>query len=218
MGEIPSGWEIAPLGNLCHKIGSGQTPRGGKDVYKGGAFALIRSQNIYNQGFNANGLVHIDDEQALQLSNVEVFPDDVLINITGDSAARSCPVPESALPARVNQHVSIIRSNQSELVSSFARFFLIEDSVQSNLLMLASGGATRNALTKGMLETLRLVLPSMGAQTAFDSIAKPVIEKQSSNQNQNLLLSSLRDALLPKLISGEIHIPDAEKMLEKVGI
>jgi type I restriction enzyme S subunit len=84
--------------------------------------------------------------------------------------------------------------------------------------MLASGGATRNALTKGMLETLRLVLPSMGAQTAFDSIAKPVIEKQSSNQNQNLLLSSLRDALLPKLISGEIHIPDAEKLLEKVGV
>ena len=218
LGEIPSGWSVQPLGNLCHKIGSGQTPRGGKDVYKGGAFALIRSQNIYNQGFSINGLVHIDDEQALQLSNVEVFPDDVLINITGDSVARSCPVPGSVLPARVNQHVSIIRTNKSVLVSSFVRFFLVEDFVQSNLLMLASGGATRNALTKGMLGSLRVVLPSMGAQTAFDSIAKLVLDKHSSNQNQNLLLSSLRDSLLPKLISGEIRIPDAEKILEEVGI
>ena len=218
LGEIPSGWSVQPLGNLCHKIGSGQTPRGGKDVYKGGAFARIRSQNIYNQGFSINGLVHIDDEQALQLSNVEVFPDDVLINITGDSVARSCPVPGSVLPARVNQHVSIIRTNKSVLVSSFVRFFLVEDFVQSNLLMLASGGATRNALTKGMLGSLRVVLPSMGAQTAFDSIAKLVLDKHSSNQNQNLLLSSLRDSLLPKLISGEIRIPDAEKILEEVGI
>jgi type I restriction enzyme, S subunit len=218
LGEIPSGWSVQPLGNLCHKIGSGQTPRGGKDVYKGGAFALIRSQNIYNQGFSINGLVHIDDEQALQLSNVEVFPDDVLINITGDSVARSCPVPGSVLPARVNQHVSIIRTNKSVLVSSFVRFFLVEDFVQSNLLMLASGGATRNALTKGMLGLLRVVLPSMGAQTAFDSIAKLVLDKHSSNQNQNLLLSSLRDSLLPKLISGEIRIPDVEKMLEEVGV
>ena len=216
LGEIPSGWEVQPLGNLCHKIGSGQTPRGGKDVYKGGTFALIRSQNIYNQGFNANGLVHIDDEQALQLSNAEVLPDDVLINITGDSVARSCPVPGSVLPARVNQHVSIIRTNKSVLVSSFARFFLVEDFVQSNLLMLASGGATRNALTKGMLESLRVVLPSRGAQTAFDSIAKLVLDKNSSNQNQNMLLASLRDYLLPKLISGEISISDAEKMLEGV--
>jgi type I restriction enzyme S subunit len=218
LGEIPSGWEVQPLGNLCHKIGSGQTPRGGKDVYKGGAFALIRSQNIYNQGFNVNGLAHIDDEQALQLSNVEVFPDDVLVNITGDSVARSCAVPGSVLPARVNQHVSIIRTNKSVLVSSFARFFLVEDFVQSNLLMLASGGATRNALTKGMLESLRVVLPSMGVQTAFDSIAKLVLDKHSSNQNQNLLLSSLRDSLLPKLISGELRIPEAEKLLDEVGV
>ena len=97
------------LGNVCAKIGSGATPRGGKEAYKGGATALIRSQNIYNEGFHRDGLVYIDDNQSSELRNVEVQPDDVLLNITGDSVARCCQVAADVLPARVNQHVAIIR-------------------------------------------------------------------------------------------------------------
>lgn len=62
------------LGDACAKIGSGATPRGGQEAYKGGATALIRSQNIYNHEFKRDGLAYIDDNQASELSNVVIKP------------------------------------------------------------------------------------------------------------------------------------------------
>ena len=80
-----AGEETVQLREVCVKIGSGATPRGGKEAYRGGATSLIRSQNIYNEGFHRDGLVYIDDDQSAELRNVEVKPNDVLLNITGDS-------------------------------------------------------------------------------------------------------------------------------------
>ena len=127
---MKSNWTIKPLTEVCTKIGSGQTPRGGKESYKGGRFALVRSQNVYNEGFTENGLVYINDSQAHQLSNVEIHSNDVFINITGDSVTRCCMVSDEILPARVYQHVSILRADNQFLDSGFLRYFLISPSVQ----------------------------------------------------------------------------------------
>ena len=71
------------LRDVCEKIGSGATPRGGKDVYlKSGEVALIRSQNVYNDRFERNGLAFIGQEHSHQLSNVEVKDKDVLLKGT----------------------------------------------------------------------------------------------------------------------------------------
>lgn len=58
------------LKKLCFKIGSGATPRGGKDSYQGGDYALIRSQNVLDWEFTRNGLAYINDEQASRLDAV----------------------------------------------------------------------------------------------------------------------------------------------------
>lgn len=76
------------LGDICSKIGSGATPRGGKDSYKDSGTAIIRSQNVLDWSFSSSGLAFIDDDQSKALSNVEVKQGDVLLNITGDSVAR----------------------------------------------------------------------------------------------------------------------------------
>ena len=103
-------WEFVRLGDYCSKIGSGATPTGGKEAYLDkGEYSLIRSQNIYNNGFTPNGLAFISPEQAKKLDNVSVIEDDILLNITGDSVARVCLAPSKYLPARGNQHVAIIR-------------------------------------------------------------------------------------------------------------
>ena len=66
-------WTWQRLGDHCIKIGSGSTPRGGKDGYlEHGPFTLIRSQNIYNDGFTPNGLAYIGEEQAKKLAGVSV--------------------------------------------------------------------------------------------------------------------------------------------------
>ena len=101
-----SEWAPIRLGDACWKIGSGATPRGGGDVYlPNGRYALIRSQNVYNDGFHRDGLAFIGEKHAAELQNVEVIKGDVLLNITGDSVARACQVDPDVLPARVNQHV-----------------------------------------------------------------------------------------------------------------
>ena len=112
-----NGWKTHKLRDLCTKIGSGATPRGGKESYLDESpVALIRSQNVLDFSFSFDGLAFIDEEQACQLSNVELQERDVLLNITGDSVARVCQVPSAILPARVNQHVSIIRSDSSKRI------------------------------------------------------------------------------------------------------
>ncbi len=144
-------WPKVKLVSHCSKIGSGATPRGGSKVYLDkGEFALIRSQNVYNEGFSHGGLTYITSEAAQKLENVAVEENDVLLNITGDSVARCCQVDPKALPARVNQHVAIIRPNPNEIDPKFLRYFLVSPKHQSQMLSLSHAGATRKALTKGM--------------------------------------------------------------------
>ena len=155
-----SEWPIVRLGDHCIKIGSGATPKGGKEAYlEAGSYRLIRSQNVYNQGFAWQGLAFISEEQAQRLDGVAVEARDVLVNITGDSVARVCTAPMAALPARVNQHVAIVRPRDTSFDADFLRWFLCTPEQQEILLGLASAGATRNALTKAMLEGLQVPMP-----------------------------------------------------------
>ena len=81
-----AGEETVQLRDVCVKIGSGATPRGGKEAYKGGATSLIRSQNIYNEGFHRDGLVYIDDEQSAELRNVVLPPKEIMAAFTAKVA------------------------------------------------------------------------------------------------------------------------------------
>jgi type I restriction enzyme, S subunit len=100
----------------------------------------------------------LDDEQADQLASVTVESGDVLLNITGDSVARSCRVPDDILPARVNQHVAIIRPRPEAFDSRFVAYFLVSRFMQDTMLSLAGSGGTRKALTKEMIERFELLI------------------------------------------------------------
>ena len=83
---------MAKFKDICTKIGSGATPKGGKEAYCEDGISLIRSQNVLDFVFSAGGLAYINELQAEKLKNVIVEEDDVLLNITGDSVARACIV------------------------------------------------------------------------------------------------------------------------------
>ena len=153
-----TGWKAIELGPHCSKIGSGSTPRGGDAVYQQEGVSFIRSQNVYNGQFTSNGLAYLNDEQAKKLRGVEVHQSDVLLNITGDSVARCCLVPESVLPARVNQHVAIIRPDPRSFDPRFLGYFLTSPQMQATMLSLAGSGGTRKALTKEMIQ--RFLVPN----------------------------------------------------------
>ena len=186
-------WKEYKMGEICTKIGSGATPKGGKEAYLGGDTSLIRSQNVLDFSFSWDGLAYIDDEQAAKLNGVIIERGDVLLNITGDSVARACIVPESALPARVNQHVSIIRGNTSIVLNDYILYFL--QYKKPDLLSLSQGGATRNALTKGMIEDLLIPLPPLSKQAKIVKVLKSLDNKIELNRRINDNLEQQAQAL-----------------------
>ena len=156
------------LREVTSKIGSGATPRGGKESYQAEGITLIRSMNVYDRRFEYKDLAHITSEQAAQLNNVIVEEGDVFINITGASVARSCIVPSNILPARVNQHVAIVRCNHSQLQPVFVNNMFLNEHFKEELLDIGeSGGATRQAITKQQLENLVVILPPLALQNQF---------------------------------------------------
>lgn len=187
-------WKEVRLGDVCSKIGSGATPSGGKEAYKGGDYHLIRSQNVLDFAFSKDGLASINDEQANKLKNVEIIQGDVLLNITGDSVARCCIVPSEILPARVNQHVAIIRPRKEELDNHYLLYYL--QHYKRQLLQIASAGATRNAITKAMIENLILPCPkSLDDQRRIASILSSLDRKIELNDKINADLEEMAQAI-----------------------
>ena len=111
-----------------------------------------------------DGLAYIDEKTAEKMKGVTVEKDDVLVNITGDSVARCCVVHDAVLPARVNQHVAILRTNSKKLLPHFLAFYMVSPHMQAKLLSWAGTGGTRKALTKGMLERVEIPLPPIDVQ------------------------------------------------------
>lgn len=192
---MPINWKTYKLSEVTSKIGSGATPRGGQEAYKSSGISLIRSQNVLDFTFSTNGLAFIDDEQASKLNNVIIEENDVLLNITGDSVARVCKVPSKYLPARVNQHVAIVRADSSILNSEFLKYSLLEKTNKDKLLTLASAGATRNAITKSMIENFEIVLPELQEQKSIASILSTIDDKIENNLAINKTLEEMAMAL-----------------------
>lgn len=164
-------WKKVKLGESCTKIGSGATPKGGSTVYTSNGTSFIRSQNVYNLRFDYNGLTYINDEAAEKLKGVSVIENDILLNITGDSVARTCIVPNTILPARVNQHVAIIRAKSELLNQKYLNYYLASPAMQAYMLSLAVGkGASRNAITKLMIENFEVPCPSLEVQCRIAEI------------------------------------------------
>lgn len=189
------GWDTDTCKNLTSKIGSGATPKGGRESYGTEGISLIRSMNVYNNRFEYKALAYITDEQADKLSNVTIEENDVLLNITGASVARCCVVPKELIPARVNQHVAIIRCND-RLLPEFLCNMFAEDSYQRLLWSIAtSGGATREAITKQQIEDLVLIVPPIELQQQFVEFCKQVdkskVVVQKALDEAQLLFDSL---------------------------
>lgn len=189
-------WTLKRLGDCCEKIGSGSTPRGGKETYlDDGPVKLIRSQNVHNDGFSKAGLAFISIEQAEKLSNVSVQEGDVLLNITGDSVARVCQASKELLPARVNQHVAIIRPKATDIDVNFLRYFLASPLQQNLMLGLASAGATRNALTKGMIEEFQILCPPVSLQHSIANVLSILDDRITLLRETNTTLEAIAQAL-----------------------
>ena len=183
-------WNTDVLKDICTKIGSGSTPRGGKESYIDEGISLIRSMNVHNAYFEYKDLAHITLDQAEKLNNVVVEHDDLLFNITGASVARCCVVPSDVLPARVNQHVCILRCRE-KINPIFLQELLVNENYQGKLLQIAKSGATREAINKQQLESLEIVLPPLELQNQFASFVEEIDKSRLLSNHSLFLIKSI---------------------------
>ncbi|MGI6299766.1 MAG: restriction endonuclease subunit S [Verrucomicrobiota bacterium] len=199
----PMGWEVGQLCDYTLKVGSGATPRGGDKSYTQNGVALIRSLNVRDGEFSWNKLARINDEQARRLSNVVVREDDILLNITGASVARVCRAPGAVLPARVNQHVCIIRPSD-KIEPNYLEKILLVDSMKNKLIITGESGATRQAITKSQVLELGIPIPPLSLQRRFAAIVESV-EKQKATMRAHLAeLDTLFASLQSRAFNGEL--------------
>lgn len=191
-------WPTAELGELCTKIGSGATPSGGNKSYKTNGISLVRSMNVHMGRFKPDDLAFIDESQAAKLNNVILEADDVLLNITGASVARVCTLDNSVLPARVNQHVCILRPKRDTLHYQYLMRFLTSEQTQRKLSRIAGAGATREAITKTEIQKFQIPLPPLAEQKRIAGIldaadALRAKRREALAQLDNLLQSTFLD-------------------------
>ncbi len=201
--EPKEGWEERTLKEITSKIGSGATPKGGKKVYINEGVSLVRSMNVHYDEFKYKDLAHINDNAADQLIGVELNSDDVLFNITGASIARCCVLPEDVLPARVNQHVSILRPIKEMLLPKFLCLGLISFKHQKQLLEIGVSGSTRQAVTKSDLERHIFPIPPLKDQQLIverlDSLSVNIRKLEDIQRKTIAECDALKQALLRKV-------------------
>lgn len=221
---MKAGWVRSALREVTMKIGSGATPLGGEEAYKPSGISLIRSLNVYDDGFRERKLARIDEQQAARLSNAVVEADDVLLNITGASVARCCVAPAEFLPARVNQHVAIIRPVKHVLDSNFLQYLLISKTYKDRLLHTGEeGGSTRQAITKSQLQDFSIEFPQSLAEQrrivaildkAFDGIAAVRANAEKNLQDARGLFESYLQNVF-EVRTGQLSTVRLEELCQK---
>lgn len=203
-------WVKYKLSKITTKIGSGATPLGGRNSYITTGISLIRSMNVYDNQFVYEELAHITKEQAKKLDNVTIQANDLLLNITGASVARCCVVPEDILPARVNQHVSILRPISELVNANFLCYLLISKPYKQKLLKDGEeGGSTRQALTKEGLKCFEVSIPK-DIQSQEDIVNQLNALRAKTQELEQIYtkkladLDELKQSVLQRAFSGKL--------------
>ncbi|CAM8798777.1 Type I restriction modification DNA specificity domain-containing protein [Burkholderia pseudomallei] len=169
-----SSWPTVSLSSIATKIRSGATPKGGGESYLESRtqYVLVRSQNVFDHRFDEAGLANISNKQARDLAGAELQDGDVLLNITGDGVTfgRACLVPKHVLPACVNQHVMLIRTDSALCHSGYLAAWLALPESKAYIESFNAGGS-RRAITKGHIESFKVPLPPLDIQRGIADLA-----------------------------------------------
>lgn len=217
VGWIPEEWDCVRLSKICTKIGSGITPKGGRDTYVDKGIPFIRSQNVQDGYFTSRGIAYITDEQHEKMSGSAVLQGDVLYNITGASIGRACCFPINIPQANVNQHVCILRTNPT----TYAYFLNIQlnSSIGKKQLYANQAGGGREGLNFENLGAYTVPLPPLPEQKKIAEILSTwdrVIEKTGKLIEKCELR---KKGLMQRLFNHETHeTHEKNKRWEKVKI
>jgi type I restriction enzyme S subunit len=213
LGEIPEGWEVGTLGQVLGELVSGARPKGGA-AQEG--VPSVGAENVIGLGrydFSKEKYVPRDFFNELQRKGAAVRPGDVLLYKDGAQIGRKtyfdCGFPHEQ--CAVNEHVFIVRAKHAHY-QRYLFFWLDQDWMTQEIISLNSNSAQPGINQQGV-RALPLLKPPDAMVEAFDRLSKKLTDRLFAACHESRTLAALRDALLPKLIRGEIRVKDAQRFL-----
>lgn len=207
LGGIPKGWKISKIGEVADVVG-GATPSTKEPKYwEGGSCCWATPKDLSGKTIP----VLIDTKRKITDQGVEKISSRLLPIGT---VLLSCRAPVGYLAINyvetsINQ--GFLALNCNALVSNY--YILYWGNYNIETILNHSNGSIFKELTKINLIKLPIIVPPVSILEMFNYFCDPIFEKIVSNEKENKLLERLRDSLLPKLMSGELRAPDADKFL-----
>ncbi len=208
LGLIPKGWRAVSLADIC-TTQYGYT-ESAVDEPVGPHFLRVMDINKQNWIDWAKVPYCIISERDFQKYRLQVG--DVLVARMADPGKSAIiETDEDAVFASY-----LVRLKASNISSAYYVYFLLKSDSYLKYTDAVKSGAVQANMNAKVIVGVETVLPGGRIVDAFFQSIKPIRQKINCNVAQSSLLAALRDALLPKLISGQLRIPDAEKMAEAV--
>ena len=195
--ELPEDWRWVEIDEIAEMVCRGITPKYNPDS----------DETVLGQTCVRNNLVLLENGRLHMPKKVTekwLQKYDLLINSTGvGSLGRTAQVWFEPSKLVVDSHVTIVRCENAKH-ALYLGFWAFEHEKYIESLHTGSTGQTE--LPRDHVKAIRFVLPSEKELEQFNAIASPAVELIIANQQESKRLAELRDALLPKLMSGEIDV------------
>jgi restriction endonuclease S subunit len=208
IGPVPRGWEVKPIGDAVKVVG-GSTPSTNESAYwEGGTHAWATPKDL-------SGLavpVLLGTERQVTDAGLQKISSGVLPAGTFLLSSRA-PIGYTAIsqvPTAINQGFIAIPPG-GELTAAYLLFWT---RFNMDTIKGRAGGTTFAEISKAAFRPIPVVVPPQGRLGEFERVVGPLIDRIVANARESLTLTDLRDTLLPKLISGELRVPEAEEQVE----
>ena len=201
LGMIPEGWKVGTIGDIV-EFQNGFT-FSSKDFSENGEYKIITIKSVQDGCLVTEGSSKVTEYPTKMPAYCKLQSGDILLSLTGN-VGRCCLVTETNL--LLNQRVAKIKAKECYDNSfSYALFRLKET---KELLISISRGTAQANLSPVEASKLPMVIPSEDARKSFSMISDSIMNKIISIHIENSRLSLLRDTLLPRLMSGELEVPE----------
>ena len=204
LGEIPKGWEVKPLEEVCALItdGSHYSPPSVDDGYP-----MASVKDMHDLGINIDNCRKItgDDYEKLVRNNCKPLKNDVLIAKDGSYLKHTFVVGEEQ-ELVILSSIAILRPN-SAILPNYLNFTLREPTTKARMKGIVSGVAIPRIILKDFRK-FQILVPPPDIQSAWARLVDPNVEmcRKLISQIQNLRRT--RDLLLPRLLSGCINLKE----------
>ena len=212
LGQIPEGWEVKAIKDLAEVVG-GSTPRTERAEYwEGGTYHWVTPKDLSGLSLP----VLLDTERKITDAGLAQISSGLLPKGTVLLSSRA-PIGYLAIaevPVAINQGFIAIKPRFG--VSNL--FLLRWAGAFHDEIVSRANGSTFLEISKSNFRQIRIVAPSSSVMDAFDRLSRSMYYKVVENERESRALAGLRDALLPKLIRGEMRVKDAERFLKERGL